>query len=112
MEDLELKRLGESIARKEVALIYAKEREQTIFDLEISRLKDEFEGRCMLLLAIVLALNDRIAIKEHIEMIQNAACVSMRPELFVNLYKNLVRYVLFELKDAAKMAAIEKMEMF
>ena len=112
MQDFELKRLGESIVRKEVAMAHAEEREQTIFDLEISRLKDEFEGRCMLLLATTLALNDRMAVKQHIDMIQNAARTSMRPELFVNLYKNLVRYILFELKDAAKMEAIEKMEMF
>lgn len=112
MQDPELKCLGENIVHKNVALEKAEGSDKILFDLEISTLQDKFEARCMILLATAIALKDPLVVKQHIEMIQKASSESMQPELFINLYRNLIRHVLFELKGAAQMEVLEKLEVF
>jgi len=112
-EDHKLKKLSQSIARKEVAKNEADSAVQSLeFDMEISELMDEFEARCVLLLKAALERNDSMAVSQFFGMVQFAAGTELIANVYTNLFKILIRHVVHELSPEAKDEVIARLRTY
>ncbi len=111
--DLKLKDLFETLIRKDAA---SKEAEdpaaETFFELEVARLTDEFQGRCMALLSAVLEIGDYKSIVRYFELIEASVSSEFVTRVYTDLFKMLIKDVLFRADPAIKKLIIEQLKLF
>jgi len=109
IEDKELKRLAQSINRKEVAVEQSPPEVAAKFELEIAKLVDEFQMRCMFLLRGVIAKSDPMDIHRFFGILANSISSKSLEVVYQEFFHQFIRHVVFEVSDEAKLEIINKM---
>lgn len=112
IEDKELRRLAQSISRKEVAVEESPPEVADKFELEIAKLVDEFQMRCMFLLRGAIAKSDPMDIHRFFGILSNSVTNRSLEVVYIELFQQLIRHVIFEISDQAKLEIIDKMSVF
>jgi hypothetical protein len=110
--DLILKELAESIGRKEFAKDHAEGSAKILFDLEIAEATDQFQARCMILLAAALEMDDYIAIIRYFELLEASASPELIRKIYSNLFALVVKEILSKIDIAAKDSVIKRLRIF